>query len=116
MNKDYYEEMDNAELVEEYRRAVENLPGTGARGRSYHEIVKEVLMERLAGDDPTGEGRRGYEEIYLKPFVIENIDLPLEKIMLKAYGEFMRFDDLGFILFFYLHERAKRDIEAAAKK
>lgn len=44
-----YEEMTNAELLDEFKRAVENLTGGGASGRSWYYEVKEELEDRLSG-------------------------------------------------------------------
>lgn len=43
--------MTNEELVAEYRWAVENLPGSGARGRQWLAEVEEELFDRLGGRD-----------------------------------------------------------------
>lgn len=43
-----FEEMPNGELLDEFKRAVENLPGSGASGRSWYYEVKEELEDRLS--------------------------------------------------------------------
>jgi hypothetical protein len=44
-----YEGMTNEEVLADYRQAVENLPGTGARGRSWLAKAEAEMMKRLAG-------------------------------------------------------------------
>lgn len=46
-----YEEMTNAELLDEFKRAVENIPGSGASGRSWYYEVREELEVRLSGQE-----------------------------------------------------------------
>lgn len=43
----YYEELTNEELIQEYKMAVENLPGSGARGRAWIANVEKELLDRL---------------------------------------------------------------------
>jgi len=44
-----YEELTNEELLKEYKRAIDNLPGGGAKGRQWVAEVEEELFERLGG-------------------------------------------------------------------
>lgn len=46
-----YEEMTNEELLAEYRAAVADLPGSGARGRARLAEVEEEILERLGGQE-----------------------------------------------------------------
>jgi len=39
--------MDTDEALEEFKQAVEDLPGTGARGRSRYYAILEELKNRL---------------------------------------------------------------------
>jgi hypothetical protein len=43
------EELTNEELLAVYKAAVEDLPGSGARGRAWLAEVEEELFERLGG-------------------------------------------------------------------
>jgi hypothetical protein len=45
------EELTNEELLKLYRVAVEDLPGSGARGRAWLAEIEEELFERLGGKE-----------------------------------------------------------------
>lgn len=42
-----YSQMSNEELLDEYKVAIENLPGSGASGRSWFYAVDAELRKRL---------------------------------------------------------------------
>jgi hypothetical protein len=46
-----YSEYTNAELLAEFRAAIENLPGSGARGRSWFYAVDTELRKRLGVEE-----------------------------------------------------------------
>jgi hypothetical protein len=46
-----YSEYTNEELLHEYKAAIENLPGSGARGRSWFYAVDSELRKRLGIDE-----------------------------------------------------------------
>lgn len=43
--------MTNEELLEAYKNAAQNLPGSGALGRAILAEVEEELLDRLSGRD-----------------------------------------------------------------
>lgn len=44
---DYLTELPHEELVIEFKKAVENLPGSGASGRNFYYSVEAELLKRL---------------------------------------------------------------------
>jgi hypothetical protein len=50
-----YSEYSNEELLDEYKAAIENIPGTGARGRSWFYAVDAELRKRLGINEETAE-------------------------------------------------------------
>jgi hypothetical protein len=50
-----YSECTNEELLAEYRAAIENLLGSGARGRSWFYSVDAELRKRLGINEETAE-------------------------------------------------------------
>jgi hypothetical protein len=50
-----YSEYTNEELLEEYKASIENLPGSGARGRSWFYSVDTELKKRLGINEETAE-------------------------------------------------------------
>ncbi|MEC0490206.1 hypothetical protein [Bacillus licheniformis] len=43
------EELTNQELLQLYRVAIEELPGSGARGRSWLAQIEAEIIERMGG-------------------------------------------------------------------